>query len=66
MMTGDVDTGEAILRDYIQTMIGFDKLGEAMGPPRTIGDFTRERLVLIIVNRLPNSPAHQKSRTEEI
>jgi hypothetical protein len=31
MLTGDVDTGKAILRDYIKAMIGFEKLGEATG-----------------------------------
>ena len=29
MLTGDVDTGEAILRDYIKATVGFEKLGEA-------------------------------------
>jgi DNA-binding phage protein len=31
MLTGDVDTGKAILRDYIKATIGFEKLGEATG-----------------------------------
>jgi hypothetical protein len=31
MLSGDVDTGKAILRDYIKATIGFDKLGEATG-----------------------------------
>src|SRR5207302_8604960 len=30
-LTGDVDTGKAILRDYIKATIGFEKLGEATG-----------------------------------
>ena len=29
MLTGDVDTGKAILRDYIKATVGFAKLGEA-------------------------------------
>lgn len=29
MLTGDVDTGNAILRDYIKATVGFEKLGEA-------------------------------------
>ncbi len=29
MLTGDVDTGKAILRDYIKATVGFEKLGEA-------------------------------------
>ena len=33
MLTGDVDTGKAILRDYIKATVGFEKLGEAIGTP---------------------------------
>jgi len=33
MLSGDVDTGKAILRDYIKATIGFEKLGEATGTP---------------------------------
>jgi hypothetical protein len=35
MLAGDVDTGKAILRDYIKVTIGFEKLGEATGIHRT-------------------------------
>jgi hypothetical protein len=36
MLTGDIDTGRAILRDYIKATIGFEKLGEATDtPPKT-------------------------------
>jgi DNA-binding phage protein len=31
MLTGDIDTGKAILRDYIKATVGFEKLGEATG-----------------------------------
>jgi hypothetical protein len=31
MLTGAVDTGKAILRDYIKATIGFEKLGEGTG-----------------------------------
>jgi DNA-binding phage protein len=31
MLAGDVDSGKAILRDYIKATIGFEKLGEATG-----------------------------------
>ena len=31
MLAGDVDTGKAILRDYINATIGFEKLGKATG-----------------------------------
>jgi hypothetical protein len=33
MLSGDVDTGKAILRDYIKATVGFEKLGEATGTP---------------------------------
>lgn len=29
MLTGDIETGKAILRDYIKATVGFEKLGEA-------------------------------------
>ncbi len=31
MLAGDLETGKAILRDYIKATIGFEKLGEATG-----------------------------------
>src|SRR5258705_13322487 len=31
MLACDVDTGKAILRDYIKATVGFEKLGEATG-----------------------------------
>jgi len=31
MLTGDIDTGKTILRDYIKATVGFEKLGEATG-----------------------------------
>jgi hypothetical protein len=31
MLAGDVETGKAILRDYIKATVGFEKLGEAIG-----------------------------------
>ena len=31
MLGGDVDTGKAILRDYIKATVGFEKLGAATG-----------------------------------
>ena len=33
LLTGDVDSGKAILRDYIKATIGFEKLGEATSTP---------------------------------
>ena len=31
LLTGDVDTGKAVLRDYINATIGFEKLGAGTG-----------------------------------
>ena len=31
MLTGDIDTGKAILRDYIDATVGFEKLGAVTG-----------------------------------
>ncbi len=37
MLAGDVDTGKAILRDYIKATVGFEKLGEATAtPPKSL------------------------------
>jgi hypothetical protein len=37
MLAGDIDTGKAILRDYIKATVGFEKLGEATGaPPKSL------------------------------
>jgi hypothetical protein len=37
MLSGDVDTGKTILRDYIKVTVGFEKLGEATGaPPKSL------------------------------
>ncbi len=33
MLTGDMDTGKAILRDYIKATVGFEKLGAATDTP---------------------------------
>jgi hypothetical protein len=34
MLSGDVDTGKTILRDYIKATVGFEKLGAATGSSR--------------------------------
>ena len=37
MLKGDIDTGKAILRDYIKATVGFEKLGEATAtPPKSL------------------------------
>ena len=37
LLSGDLDTGKAILRDYINATIGFEKLGRLTGrPPKSL------------------------------
>jgi DNA-binding phage protein len=37
MLSGDVETGKTILRDYIKATVGFEELGEATGaPPKSL------------------------------
>ncbi|MGJ4953642.1 transcriptional regulator [Bradyrhizobium sp. HKCCYLS20291] len=37
MLSGDMETGKTILRDYIKATIGFEKLGEAIDtPPKSL------------------------------
>jgi DNA-binding phage protein len=37
MLSGDLETGKTILRDYIKTTVGFEKLGEATDtPPKSL------------------------------
>jgi DNA-binding phage protein len=37
MLSGDMETGKTILRDYIKATVGFEELGEATGaPPKSL------------------------------
>jgi len=37
LLSGDVDTGKAVLRDFINATIGFEKLASATGtPPKSL------------------------------
>ncbi len=37
MLSGDVEAGKTILRDYIKATVGFEKLGAATGsPPKSL------------------------------
>src|SRR5882672_8753200 len=37
MLSGDLDTGKTIVRDYIKATVGFEKLGEATAtPPKSL------------------------------
>lgn len=33
LLSGDLDTGKAVLRDYVDATIGFDRLAKATGTP---------------------------------
>ena len=62
MLSGDVDTGKAILRDYIKATVGFKKLGEAIGmQPTLLFDFWRRLLPKLLqrgsVSRMNSSKA---------
>jgi hypothetical protein len=37
MLSGDIDTGKTILRDYIKATVGFERLGQATDtPPKSL------------------------------
>src|SRR5271165_462304 len=37
MLSGDLDTGKTIMRDYIKATVGFERLGAATGaPPKSL------------------------------
>jgi DNA-binding phage protein len=37
MLSGDLDSGKTIMRDYIKATVGFEKLGQATGaPPKSL------------------------------
>ncbi len=37
MLSGDLETGKSIMRDYIKATVGFEKLGEATDtPPKSL------------------------------
>ena len=37
LLGGDIETGKAVLRDYINATVGFDRLAEATGtPPKSL------------------------------
>jgi hypothetical protein len=37
MLSGDIESGKTILRDYIKATVGFEKLGAATGaPPKSL------------------------------
>lgn len=59
MLAGDIDTGKAILRDYINATVGFDRLAEETGTPskslmRMFGPRgnPRARNLFMVINRL--------------
>jgi DNA-binding phage protein len=37
LLNGDLDTGKAVLRDYINATVGFERLADATGtPPKSL------------------------------
>ena len=70
MLSGDVATGKAVLRDYINATIGFERLSKATGTPskslmRMFGPTGNPRSEnLFNVIRLLQKQAHLKLRVE--
>ena len=46
MLSGDVETGKTILRDYIKATVGFEKLGEATGTQPRVSSGCSVRAVI--------------------
>jgi hypothetical protein len=56
MLSGDVETGKTILRDYIKATDGFEKLGRAIGtPPKSLCGWSRGRSEPCVARRDPDS-----------
>ena len=52
MLSGDVETGKTILRDYIKATVGFEKLGEATGTqPKSLSGCS----VRAVIRRAPRT-----------
>ena len=70
MLGGDVDTGKAILRDYINATIGFERLARETGtPPKSLmrmlgpnGNPTAENLLGVISALQAETGVHLKIR----
>ena len=56
MLSGDVDTGKAILRDYIKATVGFEQLGADTGlsPKSLIRMFGPAGNLLAVISHLQN------------
>ena len=73
MLSGDVDTGKAILRDYIKATIGFEKLGEATDtPPKSLirmfgprGN-PQARNLFSVIGYLQKQAGHRRSAPDTI
>ncbi|MGH6901007.1 MAG: DNA-binding protein [Geminicoccaceae bacterium] len=72
MLAGDLGTGKAVLRDYINATIGFEALGRATGtPPKSLmrmlgprGNPQARNLVAILVHLQRHGGFHLEVRTE--
>jgi DNA-binding phage protein len=66
MLEGDLATGKAVLRDYINATVGFEKLAKAIDRPRTSlmrmfgpkGNPTADSLFSVISHLQKHSGAH--------
>ena len=69
-LAGDLNTGKAVLRDYINATIGFDRLGEVLGrSPKSLmrmfgpdGNPTAENLLGVIGTLQEETGVHLKIR----
>jgi len=73
MLAGDLATGKALLRDYINATIGFEELGRATGtPPKSLmrmfgprGNPQASNLFAVLGHLQKQGGFHLEARTEE-
>ena len=73
MLDGDLATGKAVLRDYINATIGFEALGRATGtPPKSLmrmlgprGNPQASNLLAILAHLQEHGGFHLEVRTEQ-
>jgi DNA-binding phage protein len=71
LLSGDVETGKAVLRDYINATVGFEKLASATGtPPKSLmrmfsptGNPTASNLFGVIGELQKQSGVHLHARS---
>ena len=73
MLDGDLETGKAVLRDYINATIGFEALGRATGtPPKSLmrmlgprGNPQASNLFAVLGHLQKHGRFHLEVRTEQ-